>query len=217
MSGRYRPCPVDGTPVDQHTERRGRPATYCSPACRQKAFRLRRKAEGAAVVAEAEALTRAAADVPAELRRRARWVRWDLIRGRKLPLRADMNRAASSTDPRTWTDYDTARASAVGRGLGFVLGDGVGCIDLDHCIAPDGSLSALAQETLRLNPDAWVERSQSGTGLHVWGLRPEGPGRRRKQIEVYSVGRYIALGETYRPGALAPLVVPGQSSTPSGR
>lgn len=205
---RYAACPIDGSPVDQAPERRGLAAVYCSSSCRQQAYSNRRKAMRNALVAEAEALTREAAEVPAELRRRARWVRWDLIRNKKLPLRADRNRAASSTDPRTWSTYDAAKASTVGRGLGFVLGDGIGCIDLDHCIAEDGTLSALAEETLRLNPSAWVEKSQSGTGLHVWGLRAEAPGRRTKQIEVHSVGRFIALGETFRPGGLAPLLLP---------
>lgn len=205
---RYTACPVDGTPVDTLTERQGRPAKYCSAACRQRAFRARRREERAAVAA-AEAITREAAAVPAELRARARWVRWTITRdGRKLPLQARVNRAASSTDARTWTDYDTARNSAVGRGLGFVLGEGIGCIDLDDCFDAEGALSPLAERVLKANPSAWVERSQSGRGLHVWGLMDEAPGRRTKEIEVYSVGRYIALGETFRPGGLAPLVVP---------
>ena len=205
---RYTACPVDGTPVDTLTERQGRPAKYCSAACRQRAFRARRREERAAVAA-AEAITREAAAVPAELRARARWVRWTITRdGRKLPLQARVNRAASSTDARTWTDYDTARNSAVGRGLGFVLDEGIGCIDLDDCFDAEGALSPLAERVLKANPSAWVERSQSGRGLHVWGLMDEAPGRRTKEIEVYSVGRYIALGETFRPGGLAPLVVP---------
>ena len=207
-ASRWTPCPVDGTPIDTLPERQGRPAKYCSAACRQAAFRARRREERAAVAA-AEAITREAAAVPAELRARARWVRWTITRdGRKLPLQARTNRAASSTDARTWTDYDTAAASTVGRGLGYVLGDGIGCIDLDDCFDAEGALSPLAERVLGANPGAWVERSQSGRGLHVWGYLPEGPGRRTKEIEVYSVGRYIALGETYRPGGLAPLVVP---------
>lgn len=205
---RYTACPVDGTPVDSLTERQGRPAKYCSAACRQKAFRARRREERAAVAA-AEAITREAAAIPAELRARARWVRWTITRdGRKLPLQARTNRAASSTDARTWTDYDTAASSTVGRGLGYVLGDGIGCIDLDDCFDAEGALSPLAERVLEANPGAWVERSQSGRGLHVWGLMDEARGRRTKEIEVYSVGRYIALGETFRPGGLAPLVVP---------
>lgn len=207
-SSRWTACPVDGTPVDSLAPRRGPSGTYCSSACRQRAFRARRKAEREAVLTEAEQITRNAAEVPAELRERARWVRWDLIRDRKVPLQATRNRAASSTDARTWSSYDTARDSTIGRGLGYVLGEGIACIDLDDCIAEDGTLTALAEEALRLNPEAWVETSQSGRGLHIWGLLPEGPGRRTREIEVYSRGRYIALGETFRPGGLAPLTIP---------
>ena len=87
-ASRWTPCPVDGTPVDSLPERQGRPAKYCSAACRQRAFRARRREERAAVAA-AEAITREAAAVPAELRARARWVRWTITRdGRKLPLQA---------------------------------------------------------------------------------------------------------------------------------
>ena len=48
---RYVACPTDGTPIDTLTERQGRPAKYCSGACRQKAYRARRREERAAVAA----------------------------------------------------------------------------------------------------------------------------------------------------------------------
>lgn len=186
---RFTACPVDGTPVDTLAGRRGPSGTYCSNACRQKAHRDRQP--------------------PAALRRRDRWVRWTLTSdGRKLPLQSARSRSASVSDPRTWSSYAAARRSKVGGGLGYVLGDGIGCIDLDDCLDSAGVLSPLAAEVFGANPGAWVERSHSGRGLHVWGLLAEGPGRRTKEIEVYSRGRYIALGETFRPGGLAPLVVP---------
>lgn len=211
---RYTACPVDGTPVDSLAPRRGPSPTYCSGSCRQKAYRLRRRAESASVVAEAEEILRGAVDpIPAELRERDRWVRWVLTKdGRKLPLRADRSRAASSTDPRTWTSYAEARDSAVGTGVGFVLGDGVGCIDLDDALDADGNvISAVAHAVLRANPGAWVEVSMSGRGLHVFGLLDEAPGRRRPGIEIYSRARFIALtGDVFRGGgrALVPLQLP---------
>lgn len=42
--------------------------------------------------------------------------------------------AASSTDAGTWASFDEAAASPAGISVGFVLGNGVGCIDLGHCI-----------------------------------------------------------------------------------
>ena len=211
---RYVPCPVDGTPVDTLRGRRGPAPVYCDNACRQQAFRDRRKAERAAVLAEAETITREAADpIPAELRERARWVRWTITKdGRKLPLRTDRNRAASSTDPSTWSTYAEARDSTVGDGVGFVLGDGIGCVDLDGALDERGEIiSAVALGVLSANVDAWVERSMSGRGLHVFGLLAEAPGRRRAGIEVYSRARFIALtGDVFRAGAgaLVPLALP---------
>lgn len=77
-----------------------------------------------------------------------------------------------------------------------MLGDGIGCFDLDHCLT--GSiLSRSAEAFLRNTPPTYVEVSPSGTGLHAWGLLPEGPGTRRKvgqlSIERYSRSRYITI------------------------
>ena len=209
-----KPCPVDGTPVPI-SQKQGRPATYCSSACRVKAYR-QRKAQGlvAAAAQQAAPARRASAPeastaIPYRMRQADRWVRWDVLRGRKMPLQTRRPRAASVADSRTWGSYADAEASTVGRGVGYVLGGGVGCLDLDHCIAPDGTLTPLAQQVLQLNPHAWVEVSMSGTGLHVFGLLDEAPGRRTPQLEVYSRGRYIAItGTVHQPGGLHPLVLP---------
>lgn len=121
--------------------------------------------------------------------------------------------SASSTNSATWTDYETARASKRGKGVGFVLGDGIGCIDLDHCIV-DGKLLPWAQAAVDANPGTYTEISMSGEGLHIFGLLPEGPGRKirdGRNIEVYSAGRYIALTGNRWPSAsnaLAALNVP---------
>lgn len=117
-------------------------------------------------------------------------------------------RFASSTDPTTWTDYTSAKASSLGVGLGFVLnGDGVSCIDLDDCMV-DGKPNAQAQALMDQFPTAWVEMSPSGTGLHLWGTAPVGVGRRTiidgLSVEFYSTGRYITItGRTVRAGNLA--------------
>lgn len=147
---------------------------------------------------------------------RDRFVRWKLVQRRskdtKVPITV-AGRAASSTNSATWSTFNAAAASDAGRGLGFVLGDGIGCIDLDHCIA-DGVVADWAQEVLAANPCTFVEVSQSGTGLHVFGFLEEGPGRKirdGRDIEIYSVGRYIALtGERFgsAPSKLEPLVLP---------
>lgn len=95
----------------------------------------------------------------------------------------------------------------MGTGVGFVLGNGVGCIDLDDALDERGEVvSAVALGVLAANPGAWVEVSMSGRGLHVFGLLAEAPGRRLDAIEIYSRARFIALtGDVFRAGSLAPL------------
>lgn len=206
-------CPMDGTPVPI-SEKQGRPATYCSSACRQRAYRRRRAQQAAAAPQQLPAVPAPqqapSGEIPERMRQADRWVRWLRTRdGRKLPLQTTRRAAASVADSRTWGTYAAAAASTVGHGLGYVLGAGVGCLDLDGCVAPDGALSPLAQQVLALNPHAWVETSMSGTGLHVFGLLDEAPGRRTPQLEVYSRGRYIAMtGHVHQPGGLHPLVLP---------
>ena len=83
-------------------------------------------------------------------------------------------------------------ASPVGVGVGFVLnGDGIVCLDLDHCL--DGGLSDLAARVLELAGPTYVEVSPSGDGLHVWGYGEIGRGRRVGGVEAYGTGRYLTV------------------------
>lgn len=130
--------------------------------------------------------------LPTEMTSKDRWVRRN---SRKTPLTL-AGRNASSTKADTWAPYAEARRSEVGVGLGYVLGDGVGCIDLDHCFV-DGELTGWAREIVDECPDTYMEVSPSGEGLHIWGLLPEGAGRNShksgRNVEFYSVGRYITV------------------------
>lgn len=106
-------------------------------------------------------------------------------------------RPASSTDSRTWSDFKTASESSAGVGLGFVLGDGIGCYDFDHCLI-DGQLADWAAEAIRAIPERVIfsEVSQSSEGVHVFVEAEEGPGRKirdGRNIERYTAGRYIAV------------------------
>jgi primase-polymerase (primpol)-like protein len=155
---------------------------------------------------------RAAKSLPRELTTQNRWMRWEPQprKGKlqKVPLQLDGSNA-KSTDPNTWTSYSQAANSTIGVGLGFALGDGIGCIDLDHCLI-GGKLTPAATEYLRDYPSHFIEISPSGDGLHIWGTMPEQPGRKQTinglNIETYSTGRYITItGNTYQPGQLLPL------------
>lgn len=132
--------------------------------------------------------------IPAELRELPRWVRW---MGRKIP-RAVNGQMASSTNPLTWSTYREAKRSKIGVGLGFVLnGDGIVCLDLDHCIGRDGDLTDGADVLVRLAGDTYIEMSPSGHGLHIWGRAPLPHGRkvtfRGQPVEVYPSGRYMTV------------------------
>jgi primase-polymerase (primpol)-like protein len=154
------------------------------------------------------------AKLPPEMTSKARWMRWKLVtrsgRTTKLPVTV-AGKQASSTNAEKWCDYRTAKRSDVGAGLGFALGEGIGCIDLDHCIA-DGVVAGWAQDILDRCPPTFIEVSQSKTGLHIFGLLPEGAGRNIRRgdvaIEFYSVGRFMAVtGDRFgaSPATLADL------------
>ena len=152
--------------------------------------------------------------LPPEMTNSPRWMRWELVargsRDTKIPIMLN-GRQASSTNGATWTNYTAAVQSELGNGLGFALGEGIGCIDLDHCLI-DGVVADWAQRILDLAPNTYVEVSQSKTGLHIFGLLPEGPGRNIRRgdtaVEFYSVGRFIAVtGDRFgnAPASLAAL------------
>lgn len=164
----------------------GRIPKYCSTRCRVAAHRARKA-------------------IPAELRERRRWVRRD---EHKVPLMARSGRKASPTAPGTWATHEAAAHSEHGVGLGYVLrqGDGIVCVDLDHCVRPDGTLKAWAQRIVDQAPPTFIETSPSGTGLHIWGRGEFARGRRIRRgdmaVEVYGTGRYIALGERWQSAPL---------------
>jgi primase-polymerase (primpol)-like protein len=148
-------------------------ARTCSPRCRKRLSRRHA--------------------LPAALTERARWVRRTAA---KRPVTAS-GKPASSTDPSTWSTFAEARASSAGVGLGFVLGDGIGCIDLDHCFG-GGVLADWAAEYIRSVTESviFAEVSQSGEGVHLFIEAPEAPGRKirdGRNVERYTSGRYIAV------------------------
>lgn len=130
-----------------------------------------------------------------------RWLRWRLIerngRMSKLPIMAD-GRTASSTNPDTWARLLDVMDSDEGHGVGFALGDGFGCIDLDYAVDAEGFIEPWAERILERTPLTFIEVSQSMRGLHIWGRLPEGKGRNLRSkgmsVEIYSTGRFIALG-----------------------
>ncbi|WP_328967975.1 DNA primase [Streptomyces sp. NBC_00239] len=154
-------------------------ARTCSPRCRKALSRSR------------------VTTLPVELTTLDRWIRRSAD---KVPLTV-AGKAASSTNPRTWSSYTDAAASTVGAGLGFVLNedDDIVCIDLDHCLnSLTGRLAPWAAAIVRDAGTTYVEVSPSGDGLHIWGRADVRQGRRIRRpdgtaVEIYGTGRYIAM------------------------
>ncbi|MGA5767434.1 bifunctional DNA primase/polymerase [Streptomyces pseudogriseolus] len=165
-------------------------ARFCSSACRQAAYRERRRAERERVAEEQ------AARIPVELTKRPRWVRYS---SRKVPLRVD-GRFAAVDNPATWSDFPAAARSTAGEGVGFVLtaGDGIVVVDLDHAVE-GGRVLPWAQRIVDALPATYMERGRSGSGLHLWfrGAVPAGRRVRRGEVavEVYSDRRYMIVGD----------------------
>ena len=167
--------------------RPGRVPKFCSGACRQKAYRRRKRAERATVPV-----------LPTRMTGVKRWTRAE----GKRPYRAD-GRWASSTKAWTWADFEDVQ-SGFGDGFGVVLGDGLACLDLDDCFMPDGALTGWAADAVESVADPiWVERSVSGEGLHVFFESPVRPVSKRKLpcgggIEFYYESRFILVtGDAY--------------------
>lgn len=183
-----RTCPVCDVEVPTRPGR-GRQATYCSTRCRVAAHRAGR--------------------LPVELTSRDRWVQWKPLsrsgNWTKMPVQAN-GRPASSTNPTTWAPHTAVKAS---KRLGFVLGDSIGCIDLDHALDESGAPKPWAAAILAATPETFVEVSPSGDGLHIWGLLPAGPGRVIRDgvraVEVYSSARYMTVTGKRWPGSVSRL------------
>lgn len=167
---------------------------FCSTRCRVAAHRARRRQQ-----------ERPSCPLPAAMVEARRWVNHDAA---KVPLDPRTGRRASVSDPATWGTYQ--QATARNDRLGYVLGEGIGCIDLDHCLDEQGRPTQAAADLVEFYAGSYIEVSPSGRGLHIWGTAPERSGFRRtwkgQAVEFYSRGRYITItGRVFRPGTLLPL------------
>ncbi|MBQ9004070.1 MAG: hypothetical protein IJ087_19680, partial [Eggerthellaceae bacterium] len=133
-----------------------------------------------------------------------RWVLWKAefngTKWTKVPYRTTGRGKASSTDPKTWSNFDDAvEAYTAGLGgydgIGFVLGDGYAGIDLDHVISENG-LDDQAAAVLEMFGGCYCEKSPSGDGYHiVFRTDYNNPDHVRKlePIEFYTKGRYFTV------------------------
>ena len=85
-------------------------------------------------------------------------------------------RHASTKDPTTWSNYDTALATVQAGdadGLSYILtkDDPFGAIDLDHCRCTiTNSIDVWAQNYLQAAVNTYQEITPSGEGVRIWGI-----------------------------------------------
>jgi len=152
---------------------------------------------------------------PEQLKEQKQWVLWkkEMVKDKwtKIPY-SNTAQHASSTNPKTWNDFETIKNyvekfSDQFNGIGYVFNEGVVGIDLDHCFQEDGfTLKQWAKEIIDLFP-SYIEISPSGTGLHIFLLcKVDFKGAKHyienqkegDAIERYVTGRYFTVtGNVY--------------------
>lgn len=149
-------------------------------------------------------------NIPEEMRNIPNWcvyrTKWDEEKGKKSKyiLSPITGKWASTKDPGTWTDFDSAVSYAKENrcsGVAFALGGGISCIDLDKCFNEKDEMSALAKRLTTELAGTYIERSVSGNGLHIFvkdDLLAKSKYRNRAEtpdgeLEVYSSGRFMSM------------------------
>lgn len=154
--------------------------------------------------------------VPAHLKQLANWVVWRFVqrdptkKPTKQPLNPNSRLPASVTNPEHWGTFDEACAAFAANerhgpyaaaGIGFVLTKAAYTvfIDLDQPGDP------AAHQWILANVPGYVERSPSGTGLHIL-TRGVWPGRGRNVrsigVEVYDTERFFTVTGDYVQGQI---------------
>lgn len=144
--------------------------------------------------------------IPDELRSYPQFINWNNQevperpgQVTKVPINAATGRKIDAHNPANWLTYD--QVAATGQPIAFVIteADPFFCCDLDGCIQ-EGVVASWALEILNRFPNAFVEISQSGTGLHIWGMSQLDNNHKRSwthlghKVELYDKMRFIALG-----------------------
>lgn len=133
----------------------------------------------------------------------------------KLPMNT-AGEVVDAHDSSQWVDAATACATATAWGAGygvafvFTSADPFWFLDVDDCyVAADGEtvLEGFWDDTARMLlgrfPGAAVEVSQSGRGLHLFGVGAVPVGPRRKKgpgFDLYTESRFVALTGTHATG-----------------
>lgn len=151
-------------------------------------------------------------NLPEEIKRHTQWCVYKIEppqkegqHERKIPINPITGNGASSSDPNTWVDFDTAsrlyQESNEYAGLGFFFNSDYIGIDIDDIPEeikafkdnpnnPNNTINWLN----RLTKHSYLEVSQSGNGIHaiVKGSYPY-TANRKDNYEIYGKSRFFAL------------------------
>ena len=161
-------------------------------------------------------------NIPQELKTSVAFCVWRLEKRNgkltKVPYNPKNGQNARTNTPSTFADFGTAmKAYAMGGwdGIGIRVSGDIGAIDIDHCIREDGSLNDVAASIIAFFPDAYFERSPSGTGLRgFFQLSPDFAydktvyyvNNRKYGLEVYLPGttnRFVTVtGDVFQAGSV---------------
>lgn len=147
-------------------------------------------------------------NIPLEMQNRKNWC---VLRTRKNEetgklekyiIDCHTGKFAKSDDPTTWSEFSIACEYAKehgGVGLVYALDgkDEIACIDLDHCIDDETKeFTKLAKEVISKSNGTYLEKSISGTGLHLFG-KTKGMNLRSfskdGDLEFYQNAHFIAM------------------------
>ena len=154
-------------------------------------------------------------NIPAELRVLKQWSCFRTYtdnegKRKKVIISPVDSKFAKCNVSETWTDYESAKRYCLRNryaGLTFALTGGITCIDIDHAIDKDGNIqSEEAKQLILLLADTYIEKSVSGTGIHIFmkgSLPPNARNRNdKKGLEMYDKDRFICMtGDLFSSGS----------------
>lgn len=146
-------------------------------------------------------------NIPVEMMEADRWCIYVLGDGQghkrsKIPYSPITRRKTATNKPWEWVSYETALNAYNNAprpqncGLGFFLGDGFCCLDIDEIQGGISTDNPEIDRAMYFTNQTYTEVSQSGTGIHCFfKVDDEIPphGSRGKKHELYSDGHFIAV------------------------
>lgn len=122
----------------------------------------------------------------------------------KHPISIHTGGVHNAHDPAIWLDAVTACAAVSAWGDPYLVGftftehDPFFFIDVDNCVDASGQWTPIVTELSAALPGAAIEISQSGRGLHIFGVGAAPADRRKKDytnrlFDLYTEKRFVAL------------------------